>query len=75
MAFRERLTTLRRSRRDNGLRISERTKMDQQRTVALHMGASKSSHNERMANRIFRQPRIPHYPQVRRSYTPIAEIL
>ena len=75
MAFRERLATLRRSRRDNGLRIIERTKMDLQKEATMSMGASKSSHHQRMAYRIFRQPRTPHYPQVRSSPTPTAKIL
>ena len=75
MAFCQRLTTLRRSRRDNGLRLIERTKMDLQKEATMLMGASKSSHHQRMAYRIFRQPRTPHYPQVRRPPTPTAKIL
>lgn len=75
MAFCERLTTPRRSRRDNGLRLIERTKMDLQEKPAMPMGTSKSSHHQRMAYRIFRQPRTPHYSQVRSSPTPTAKIL
>ena len=75
MAFRERLATLRRSRRDNGLRIIERTKMDLQKEATMSMGASKSSHHQRMAYRIFRQPRTSYYPQIRRPSTPTAKIL
>ena len=75
MAFRERLATLRRSRRDNGLRLIERTKMDLQEKTAMPMGASKNSHHQRMAHPIFRQPRTPYYPQIRRPSTPTAKIL
>ena len=75
MAFRERLATLRRSRRDNGLRIIERTKMDLQEKTAMPMGASKGSHHQRMAHPIFRQSRTPYYPQIRRPPTPTAKIL
>ena len=75
MAFRERLATLRRSRRDNGLRIIKRTKMDLQKEATMLMGASKSSHHQRMAYQIFRQSRTPYYPQIRRPYTPTAKIL
>ena len=75
MAFRERLATLRRSRRDNGLRIIERTKMDLQKEATMLMGASKSSHHQRMAHQIFRQTRTLHYSQVRSSPTPTAKIL
>ena len=75
MAFRERLATLRRSRRDNGLRIIERTKMDLQEKTAIPMGTSKTSHHQRMAYQVFRQSRIPHYPQIRYSPTPTAKIL
>ena len=62
MAFRERLATLRRSRRDNGLRFIERTKMDLQEEATMSMATSKGSHHQRMAYRIFHQPRTPHYP-------------
>lgn len=62
MAFRERLATLRRSRRDNGLRFVERTKMDLQKEATMLMGASQSPHHQRMAYQVFRQSRIPHYP-------------
>ena len=41
----------------------------------MSMGASQSPHHQRMAYPIFCQPRIPHYPQVRSSYTLITEIL
>ena len=75
MAFRERLATLRRSRRDNGLRIIERTKMDLQKEATMLMGASKTSHHQRMAHPIFRQSRTPYYPQIRRPSTPTAKIL
>lgn len=75
MAFRERPTTLRRSRRDNGLRLIRRSKMDLQEETAMPMGASKSSHHQRMAYQFFRQSRIPHYPQVKYSSTPTAKIL
>ena len=75
MAFRERLATLRRSRRDNGLRIIERTKMDLQKEATMSMGASQSPHHQRMAHPIFRQPRTPYYPQIRRPSTPTAKIL
>ena len=75
MAFRERLATLRRSCRNNGLRIIERTKMDLQKEATMLMGASKSSHHQRMAHQIFRQPRTPYYPQIRYSPTPTAKIL
>ena len=75
MAFRERLATLRRSRRDNGLRIIERTKMDLQEKTAMPMGASKGSHHQRMAHSIFRQSRTPYYPQIRFTPKVIAEIL
>ena len=75
MAFRERPTTLRRSRRDNGLRLIRRSKMDLQEETAMPMGASKSSHHQRMAYQIFRQPRIPHYPQIRRPPAPTAKVL
>ena len=75
MAFRKQPTTLRRSRRDNGLRIIERTKMDLQEKTAIPMGAGKGSHHQRMAHPIFRQPRISHYPQVRRSPATITKVL
>ena len=75
MDFCKQLATLRRSRRDNGLRIIERTKMDLQEKTAMSMGASKSSHHQRMAYRIFRPPRISHYPQIRRPSTPTAKVL
>ena len=75
MAFRKQPTTLRRSRLDNGLRLIERAEMDLQKEATMLMGASKSSHHQRMAHQIFRQSRIPHYPQVRRSPTPTAKIL
>ena len=75
MAFRKRPTTIRRSRRDNGLRISERTKMDLHEETAMPMGASQSPHHQRMAYQIFRQPRTLHYPQVRRPPAPTAKVL
>ena len=75
MAFRKQPTTLRRSRRDNGLRFIERTKMDLQEKTTMPMGASKGSHHQRMAYRIFRQSRTPYYPQIRRPSTPTAKIL
>lgn len=75
MAFRERLATLRRSRRDNGLRFVERTKMDLQKEATMLMGASQSPHHQRMAYQVFRQSRIPHYPQVRRPPAPTAKVL
>ena len=75
MDFCKQLATLRRSCRDNGLRIIERTKMDLQKEATMSMGASKGSHHQRMAHPIFRQSRIPHYPQVRSSPTPTAKIL
>ena len=75
MAFRERLATLRRSLRDNGLRLIERTKMDLQKEATMFMATSKGSHHQRMAYRIFRPPRISHYPQIRRPSTPTAKIL
>ena len=75
MAFRERLATLRRSCRNNGLRIIERTKMDLQEKTAMPMGASQSPHHQRMAHPIFRQSRTPYYPQIRRPSTPTAKIL
>ena len=75
MAFRERPTPLRRSRRDNGLRLIRRSKMDLQAETAMSMVTSKGSHHQRMAHRIFRQSRIPHYPQVRRPPAPTAKVL
>ena len=75
MAFRKQPTTLRRSRRDNGLRLIERTKMDLQKEATMLMDASKSSHHQRMAYQIFRQPRLLHYPQIWSSYTLIAKVL
>ena len=75
MASRKRLATPRRGRRDNGLRLIRRSKMDLQEETAMSMGANQSSHHQRMAHRIFRQPRIPHYPQIRRPSTPTAKIL
>lgn len=75
MAFRERLATLRRSRRDNGLRIIERTKMDLQEKTAMPMGTSKSSHHQRMAYQVFCKSRLLHYPQVRRPPAPTAKVL
>ena len=75
MAFRERLATLKRSRRDNGLRPIERTKMDLQKESTMLMGASKRPHHQRVAHPIFRQSRTPHYPQIRRPSTPTAKIL
>ena len=75
MAFRERLATLRRSRRDNGLRLIERAEMDLQKKATMLMGTSKSSHHQRMAYGICRQPRTPYYPQIRRPSTPTAKIL
>ena len=75
MEFGERPTSPRRSCRNNGLRIIERTKMDLQEKTAMPMGTSKSSHHQRMAYQIFRQPRTPHYPQIRCSPTPITKIL
>ena len=75
MAFRERLATLRRSRRDNGLCIIEHTKMDIQEETAMSMGASQSPHHQRMAYQVFRQPRTLHYPQVRRPPAPTAKVL
>ena len=75
MAFRERLATLRRSRRDNGLRLIKRTKMDLQEKTAMPMGTSKTSHHQRMAHPIFRQSRTPYYSQIRRPSTPTAKIL
>ena len=75
MAFCKRPTTLRRSRRDNGLRLIRRSKMDLQEETAMPMGASKSSHHQRMAYQVFRKSRIPHYPQIRRPSTPTAKVL
>ena len=75
MAFRERLATFRRSCRDNGIRFIERTKMDLQKEATMLMGASKGSHHQRIAHRIFRQSRTPYYPQIRRPSTPTAKIL
>lgn len=75
MAFRERPTTLRRSRRDNGLRLIRRSKMDLQEETAMSMGASQSPHYQRMAYQVFRQSRLLHYPQVGYSSTPTAKIL
>ena len=75
MAHRKRATAPRRSRRDNGLRIIERTKMDLQKEATMLMGASKGSHHQRMAHPIFRQSRTPYYPQIRRPSTPTAKIL
>ena len=75
MAFRERPTTLRRSRRDNGLRLIRRSKMDLQEETAMSMGASQSPHHQRMAYQVFRQSRTPYYPQIRRPSTPTAKIL
>ena len=49
--------------------------MDLQEETTMLMGASKTSHHQRMAYRIFRQSRTPYYPQIRRPYTLIAEIL
>jgi len=71
----KRVTTLRRSRRDNGLRLIRRSKMDLQEETAMSMGASQSPHHQRMAYQVFRQSRTPHYPQIRHSYTHITEIL
>ena len=62
MAFCQQLTTLRRSRRDNGLRLIERTKMDLQEEATMSMATSKGSHHQRMAHPIFRQPRTSYYP-------------
>ena len=75
MAFRERLATLRRSRRDNGLRLIRRSKMDLQEETAMPMGASQSPHHQRMAYQIFCKSRTPHYPQIRRPPAPTAKIL
>ena len=75
MAFRKQPTTLRRSRLDNGLRLIERAEMDLQKEATMLMGASQSPHHQRMAHPIFRQPRTPHYSQVRRPSTPTAKIL
>ena len=62
MAFRERLATLRRSRRDNWLRFVKRTKMDLQKEATMSMATSKGSHHQRMTHQIFRQPRTSYYP-------------
>ena len=43
--------------------------------ILTSMKASKSSHHQRMAYRIYRQPRTPYYPQIRRPSTPTAKIL
>ena len=75
MAFCQQLTTPRRSRRDNGLRLIERTKMDLQKEATMSMGASKGSHHQRMAYQVFRQPRTLHYPQVQRPPAPTAKVL
>ena len=75
MEFDERPTTLRRSRRDNGLRLIRRSKMDLQEETAMSMGASQSPHHQRMAYQVFRQSRTPYYPQIRRPSTPTAKIL
>ena len=75
MAFRKRPTTFRRSRCDNGLRLIRRSKMDLQEETAMPMGASKSSHHQRMAYQVFRQPRTPHYPQVGYAPTTITKVL
>ena len=75
MAFRERPTTLRRSRRDNGLRLICRSKMDLQEETAMSMGASQSPHYQRMAYQVFRKSRLLHYPKIRCSPAPTAKIL
>ena len=64
LAFCKRPTTFRRSRRDNGLRLIRRSKMDLQEETAMPMGASKSSHHQRMAYQVFRKARLLHYPQI-----------
>ena len=43
--------------------------------ILTPMKASKSSHHQRMAYGICRQPRTPYYPQIRRPSTPTAKIL
>ena len=75
MAFRKQPTTLRRSRRDNGLRLIRRSKMDLQEETAMSMGACQSPHYQRMAYQVFRKSRTLHYPQVRRPPAPTAKVL